>query len=134
MEFLMQPISRCIVYSRFLFFQNAILVLMDVLQAEDWSSSTLPDTVLFAHVCVQELVMDDLRFQRPPDGSLYEIRFLHIPGALLTVACGLILDALMFTIIAIYKCPVMLFKWWKCLIKDLIGGEDFKWTTTYGCI
>jgi hypothetical protein len=48
---------------------------------------------------------------------------LHIPGALISAACGLILDVIMFTLIAIYKCPVMLFKGWKRLIQDLIGRE-----------
>ncbi|KQJ83214.1 uncharacterized membrane protein At3g27390 [Brachypodium distachyon] len=68
-------------------------------------------------------IMDDLRLQAPPDGKPYEIRLLHIPGAFLSAACGLILDAIMFTLIAIYKFPVMLFKGWKRLIQDLIGRE-----------
>ncbi|KAM3368153.1 hypothetical protein ACQJBY_016608 [Aegilops geniculata] len=68
-------------------------------------------------------IMDDLRLQAPPGGKPYEIRLLDIPGALLSAACGLILDVIMFTLIAIYKCPVMLFKGWKRLIQDLIGRE-----------
>lgn len=68
-------------------------------------------------------IMDDLRLQAPPNGKPYEIRLLHIPGALLSAACGLILDEIMFTLIAVYKCPVMLFKGWKRLIQDLIGRE-----------
>ncbi|VAH33480.1 unnamed protein product [Triticum turgidum subsp. durum] len=68
-------------------------------------------------------IMDDLRLQTPPCGKPYEIRLLDIPGALLSAACGLILDVIMFTLIAIYKCPVMLFKGWKRLIQDLIGRE-----------
>ncbi|KAF7017036.1 hypothetical protein CFC21_030533 [Triticum aestivum] len=67
-------------------------------------------------------IMDDLRLQTPC-GKPYEIRLLDIPGALLSAACGLILDVIMFTLIAIYKCPVMLFKGWKRLIQDLIGRE-----------
>nr|CAH67471.1 H0805A05.1 [Oryza sativa] len=68
-------------------------------------------------------IMDDLRLQAPPDNKPYEIRLLDIPGALLSAACGLILDGIMFTLIAIYKCPVMLFKGWKRLIQDMIGRE-----------
>jgi len=48
---------------------------------------------------------------------------LHIPGAVLAAACGLVVDALMFTLIALYKFPVMLFKGWKRLIEDLVGRE-----------
>ena len=46
-----------------------------------------------------------------------------IPGALIAAACGLLLDGIMFTLIAFYKCPVMLFKGWKRLIQDMIGRE-----------
>ncbi|KAG8065019.1 hypothetical protein GUJ93_ZPchr0004g39625 [Zizania palustris] len=68
-------------------------------------------------------IMDDLRLQAPPDEKPYEIRLLDIPAALLSAACGLILDGIMFTLIAIYKFPVMLFKGWKRLIQDMIGRE-----------
>ncbi|KAG2566987.1 hypothetical protein PVAP13_7NG228000 [Panicum virgatum] len=68
-------------------------------------------------------IMDDLRLQKPPDGKPYEIRLLDIPGALISAACGLLLDGIMFTLIALYKCPVMLFKGWKRLIQDMIGRE-----------
>jgi hypothetical protein len=50
-------------------------------------------------------------------------RLLHIPGAILAAACGLVVDAIMFTLIALYKFPVMLFKGWKRLIEDLVGRE-----------
>ncbi|XP_062225955.1 uncharacterized membrane protein At3g27390-like isoform X2 [Phragmites australis] len=68
-------------------------------------------------------IMDDFHLQKPPDGKPYEIRLLDIPGALITAACGLILDGIMFTLIAFYKFPVMLFKGWKRLIQDMIGRE-----------
>ncbi|KAK8449034.1 hypothetical protein SEVIR_7G150900v4 [Setaria viridis] len=68
-------------------------------------------------------IMDDLRLQKRPDGKPYEIRLLDIPGALIAAACGLLLDGIMFTLIAFYKCPVMLFKGWKRLIQDMIGRE-----------
>jgi hypothetical protein len=48
---------------------------------------------------------------------------LQIPGAIFAAACGLVVDAIMFTLIALYKFPVMLFKGWKRLIEDLIGRE-----------
>ncbi|KAJ1271585.1 hypothetical protein BS78_06G138600 [Paspalum vaginatum] len=67
-------------------------------------------------------IMDDL-LQKPPDGKPYEIRLLDIPGALIAAACGLLFDGIMFTLIAFYKCPVMLFKGWKRLIQDMIGRE-----------
>ncbi|KAK3142257.1 hypothetical protein QOZ80_4BG0344270 [Eleusine coracana subsp. coracana] len=66
-------------------------------------------------------IMDDLRLQKPPDGKPYEIRLLDFPGALIAASCGIILDGIMFTLIAFYKCPVMLFKGWKRLIQDMIG-------------
>jgi len=48
---------------------------------------------------------------------------LQIPGAIFAAACGLVVDAIMFTLIALYKFPVMLFKGWKRLIEDLVGRE-----------
>jgi len=48
---------------------------------------------------------------------------LDIPGTLIAAALGLLLDGIMFTLIAFYKCPVMLFKGWKRLIEDMIGRE-----------
>lgn len=50
-------------------------------------------------------------------------RLLDIPRALIAAAFGLLLDGIMFTLIAFYKCPVMLFKGWKRLIQDMIGRE-----------
>lgn len=48
---------------------------------------------------------------------------LDIPGALFAAACGFLVDGIMFTLIAFYKFPVMLFKGWKRLIEDLVGRE-----------
>lgn len=50
-------------------------------------------------------------------------RLLDIPGALIAAAFEFLLDGIMFTLIAFYKCPVMLFKGWKRLIQDMIGRE-----------
>ncbi|CAN6273344.1 unnamed protein product [Urochloa humidicola] len=68
-------------------------------------------------------IMDEVRLHAPPGGKPYEIRLLHIPGAILAASCGLVVDAIMFTLIALYKFPVMLFKGWKRLIEDLVGRE-----------
>ncbi|XP_062219534.1 uncharacterized membrane protein At3g27390-like isoform X2 [Phragmites australis] len=68
-------------------------------------------------------IMDEFRLHAPPYGKPYEIRLLHIPGAVLTAVCGLVVDAVMFTLLALYKFPVMLFKGWKRLIEDLVGRE-----------
>ncbi|CAD6243779.1 unnamed protein product [Miscanthus lutarioriparius] len=68
-------------------------------------------------------IMDEVRLHAPPDGKPYEIRLLQIPGAIFAAACGLVVDAIMFTLIALYKFPVMLFKGWKRLIEDLVGRE-----------
>lgn len=68
-------------------------------------------------------IMDDLCFHAPPGGEPYEIRVLDIPGALFAAACGFLVDGIMFTLIAFYKFPVMLFKGWKRLIEDLVGRE-----------
>ncbi|KAL5675487.1 hypothetical protein ACJX0J_011618, partial [Zea mays] len=68
-------------------------------------------------------LMDDLRLQKPPDGEPYEIRLLDIPGALIAAAFEFLLDGIMFTLTAFYKCPVTLFKGWKRLIQDMIGRE-----------
>lgn len=50
-------------------------------------------------------------------------RLLHIPGSIFAAVCGLVVDSVMFTLIALYKSPVMLFKGWKRLIEDLVGRE-----------
>ncbi|GJM85444.1 hypothetical protein PR202_ga01890 [Eleusine coracana subsp. coracana] len=68
-------------------------------------------------------IMDEIRLHAPPDGKPYEIRLLHIPGSIFAAVCGLVVDSIMFTLIALYKFPVMLFKGWKRLIEDLVGRE-----------
>ncbi|CAM0945398.1 unnamed protein product [Alopecurus aequalis] len=67
--------------------------------------------------------MDDLRSHEPANGTPFEIRVLDIPGAVFAAACGLLVDGTMFTVIALYKFPVLLFKGWKRLIEDLVGRE-----------
>jgi hypothetical protein len=48
---------------------------------------------------------------------------LYIPGAVFSAACGILVDSVMITLIAVYKFPVMLLKGWKRLIEDLVGRE-----------
>ncbi|KAJ4761927.1 transmembrane protein [Rhynchospora pubera] len=68
-------------------------------------------------------IMDDLRLQSPPAGKPYEIRLLSLPGALFVGVLGIVIDGFMFSLIALCKSPIMLFKGWKRLVQDLIGRE-----------
>ncbi|OVA20521.1 hypothetical protein BVC80_1065g73 [Macleaya cordata] len=68
-------------------------------------------------------VMDDLRNQEPPNGKPYEIRLLHLPGAVLVGVLGFMVDFLVITCVAVFKSPYMLFKGWHRLFHDLIGRE-----------
>ncbi|KAI4350587.1 hypothetical protein L6164_005033 [Bauhinia variegata] len=69
------------------------------------------------------LLMDDLREKRPPDVNYYEIRLLYLPGAVIAGVLGVMIDAPMISIVALYKGPCMLFKGWHRLFHDLIGRE-----------
>ncbi|XP_043703916.1 uncharacterized membrane protein At3g27390-like [Telopea speciosissima] len=92
-----------------------------------WSSVQRSFTVVrdFTDVCFHSYfsIMDDLRLQEPPNGKPYEIRLLHIPGALLAGLLGIIVDMPVITLVALYKSPYMLFKGWHRLFHDLIGRE-----------
>ncbi|XP_078172385.1 putative membrane protein At3g27390 isoform X3 [Carex rostrata] len=68
-------------------------------------------------------IMDDLRLQSPPGGKPYEIRLLSLPGAFVVGVLGIVVDGFMFSLIALCKSPIMLFKGWKRLVQDLIGRE-----------
>lgn len=68
-------------------------------------------------------VMDDLQSQEPADGKYYEIKLLHLPGAMLAGVLGFLVDIPLISIIAIGKSPYMLFKGWHRLFHDLIGRE-----------
>uniref|UniRef100_A0A9I9D8V0 Steroid nuclear receptor ligand-binding n=1 Tax=Cucumis melo TaxID=3656 RepID=A0A9I9D8V0_CUCME len=67
--------------------------------------------------------MQDLRQRTPPNGEHYEIRLLHLPGALIAGVLGIVVDVFMISFIAIFKSPIMLFKGWHRLFNDLIGRE-----------
>ncbi|XP_050234584.1 uncharacterized membrane protein At3g27390 [Mercurialis annua] len=67
--------------------------------------------------------MDDLQRQQPSDRKYYEIRLLHLPGALIAGLLGSMLDFPLISIIAVCKSPYMLLKGWHRLFHDLIGRE-----------
>lgn len=50
-------------------------------------------------------------------------RLLSLPGALVVGVLGIVVDGFMFSLIALCKSPIMLFKGWKRLVQDLIGRE-----------
>ncbi|XP_057983517.1 uncharacterized membrane protein At3g27390 isoform X2 [Malania oleifera] len=79
----------------------------------------------FMDVCFHSYfsLMDDLRRQVPPDGKRYEIRLLHLPGAIIAGVLGVMLDMPIISLIALFKSPYMLFKGWHRLFHDLIGRE-----------
>ncbi|PIA51473.1 hypothetical protein AQUCO_01100365v1 [Aquilegia coerulea] len=79
----------------------------------------------FMDVCFHSYfsVMDDLRLQVLPDGKRYEIRLLHLPGAIVVGLIGIMFDVIVITFVAIYKSFYMLFKGWHRLFHDLIGRE-----------
>ncbi|KMT08015.1 hypothetical protein BVRB_6g144240 [Beta vulgaris subsp. vulgaris] len=79
----------------------------------------------FSDVCFHSYfsIMDDLRDRGPPDADYYEIRLLHLPGAVLAGFLGLFIDVPVISILAVFKSPYMLFKGWKRLLHDMIGRE-----------
>ncbi|KAI4320158.1 hypothetical protein MLD38_033664 [Melastoma candidum] len=77
----------------------------------------------FLDVCYHSYFsyMDELQHQDP--SQYYEIRILHLPGALLAGILGFLVDMPIVSLIALFKSPYMLFKGWKRLFHDLIGRE-----------
>ncbi|KAK9119935.1 hypothetical protein Scep_018028 [Stephania cephalantha] len=92
-----------------------------------WSTIQGSFTVVrdFMDVCFFSYfsVMDDLRLKEPPNGKPYEIRLLHLLGAIIVGALGVAVDLVVITCVAVYKSPYMLFKGWRRLFHDLIGRE-----------
>ncbi|XP_068665696.1 uncharacterized membrane protein At3g27390-like isoform X2 [Aristolochia californica] len=92
-----------------------------------WNTVKRSCTVVrdFKDVCFNTYfaIMDDLRFQEPPNGKPYEIRLFQLLGALFVGLLGIMIDMPVITFIAIYKSPYMLFKGWQRLIYDLVGRE-----------
>lgn len=53
--------------------------------------------------------------------TLMDIRLSQIPGCMLAGILGVLTDVPMLSLIVLYKVPVMLYKGWRQLIRDLIG-------------
>ncbi|KAK4782444.1 hypothetical protein SAY86_016546 [Trapa natans] len=68
-------------------------------------------------------IMEDLRQQEPQDGQYYEIRLVHLPGAVIAGVLGFLIDMPLISLIAMFKGPYMLFKGWHRLFHDLLGRE-----------
>ena len=87
-------------------------------------------------------VMDDIRLRSPPDGQLYEIRFIlhlipywnsgvhnfveldsvvYLMGSIMVGLAGIVADFFGVSMTAFCKCPYMLFKGWQRLFHDLVG-------------
>ncbi|XP_021890401.1 uncharacterized membrane protein At3g27390 [Carica papaya] len=92
-----------------------------------WSTVKGSITVVrdFRDVCLITYfsLMSDLRQQVLPDGKCYEIRLLHLPGAIVAGILGIIVDLPVISVIALCKSPYMLLKGWRRLFHDLIGRE-----------
>ncbi|XP_056696319.1 uncharacterized membrane protein At3g27390 isoform X1 [Spinacia oleracea] len=92
-----------------------------------WSTIQGCFTVIrdFKDVCFHSYfsIMDDLRDRGPPDAKYYEIRILHLPGAIVAGVLGLLIDVPVISILALFKSPFMLFKGWHRLLHDMIGRE-----------
>lgn len=50
-------------------------------------------------------------------------RVLQLPGCLLVAILGIVVNIPLISIISLYKGPILLFKGWQQLIRDLIGRE-----------
>ncbi|KAL1824353.1 hypothetical protein ACET3Z_011131 [Daucus carota] len=65
--------------------------------------------------------MDDLldsKGERP-----IELKVLQLPGCLLVSVLGIVVNIPLISLITLYKGPILLFKGWQQLIRDLIGRE-----------
>ncbi|KAH7689701.1 hypothetical protein IHE45_02G000600 [Dioscorea alata] len=88
-----------------------------------WSSIKAACLIVreFKDICFHSYfsVMDGLLEARGE--TLMDIKLSQVPGCLLAGIVGVLVDVPMLTLIVIYKVPVMLFKGWRQLIRDLIG-------------
>ncbi|CAM6089830.1 unnamed protein product [Calypogeia fissa] len=67
--------------------------------------------------------LKDFREKEPKHGHPYEIKLLEIPGCVLVAVLGVLLDVPVITGVAMVKAPIMLFKGWDRLVKDLWGRQ-----------
>ncbi|KAL8124820.1 putative membrane protein At3g27390 isoform X1 [Apium graveolens] len=52
-----------------------------------------------------------------------ELKVLQLPGCLLVAILGIVVNIPLISLISLYKGPILLFKGWQQLIRDLIGRE-----------
>lgn len=57
------------------------------------------------------------------DMSFHPCRVLQLPGCLLVAILGIVVNIPLISLISLYKGPILLFKGWHQLIRDLIGKE-----------
>lgn len=88
-----------------------------------WSSIKAACTIVrdYKDLCFHSYfsVMDGLLESRGE--TLMDIRVVQIPGCILAGILGVLIDVPMISLIVLYKVPVMLYKGWRQLIRDLIG-------------
>ncbi|XXG55694.1 hypothetical protein AAC387_Pa03g3304 [Persea americana] len=77
----------------------------------------------FADVCFYSYfsLMDELLESKGE--TPIEIKLSQMPGCALVGILGLMVDVPVITVLVIYKAPIMLFKGWQRLLRDLIGRE-----------
>ncbi|KAM0949980.1 putative membrane protein [Dioscorea sansibarensis] len=96
-----------------------------------WSSIKAACLIVreFENICFHSYfsVMDGMLEARGE--TLMDIR----SGCLLAGIVGVLVDMPMLTLIVIYKVPVMLFKGWRQLIRDLIGRSGILSSLSLGC-
>uniref|UniRef100_A0A7N0T374 Transmembrane protein n=1 Tax=Kalanchoe fedtschenkoi TaxID=63787 RepID=A0A7N0T374_KALFE len=59
----------------------------------------------------------------PTGEAPIELKVLQIPGSIFCSILGLLVDVPLIALIVLYKAPILLFKGWHQLIRDLIGRE-----------
>jgi hypothetical protein len=79
--------------------------------------------VLCCYLFVQYLILPHLSPKVRMQLLFQPCRLLFLPGALVVGALGITIDGFMFSLIALCKSPIMLFKGWRRLVQDLIGRE-----------
>nr|XP_010939111.1 uncharacterized membrane protein At3g27390 isoform X2 [Elaeis guineensis] len=88
-----------------------------------WDSIKRGCTIVrdFKDICFHSYfsVMDGLLEARGE--TIMNMRLSQIPGCLLAGIVGLLIDVPMLSLIVLYKVPIMLYKGWRQLIRDLIG-------------
>ncbi|XP_022133439.1 uncharacterized membrane protein At3g27390-like [Momordica charantia] len=77
----------------------------------------------FCDVCLHSFFSATEELLQKGDGGYYDIRLLDFLGASIVGILGSVIDTPVILLIALYKCPFMLFKGWRRLFHDLISRE-----------